>query len=91
MFSQGSNSNSSVGVRPRRGRLFDLIDDGDEDNSGHVPGMLNNLDASLFKNNPSQEIDIEAISLGLMGIGGTPLGDSGGTSDNARTTSRYLG
>mmetsp|Transcript_5278 Transcript_5278/g.8666 ORF Transcript_5278/g.8666 Transcript_5278/m.8666 type:complete len:1516 (-) Transcript_5278:122-4669(-) len=94
-FSQGSNgtSNSSIGVRPRRGRLFDLIDDGDEDHHVNdvVPGMLNNLDASMFKNNPSQEIDIEAISLGLMGIGGAPLGDSGGVPDNARTTSRFLG
>jgi ankyrin repeat protein len=91
MFSQGSNSNSTIGVRPRRGRLFDLIDDGDEDTNGDVPGMLNNLDASLFKNNPSQEIDIEAISLGLMGISGTSLGDSGVASDNTRTTSRFLG
>jgi hypothetical protein len=34
-----------------------------------VSGMLNNLD--VFKNDPSQDIDIEAIiSLGLMGIGG---------------------
>ena len=77
------------GVRPRRGRLFDLIDDGEEDNNADVvSGMLSNLD--VFKNNPSQEIDIEAISLGLMGIGGGPLGNSN-QDNNARTTSRFLG
>lgn len=87
----GQNSSSSLSMRPpRRGRLFDLIDDGEEDNNVDVvSGMLNNLDASMFKNSSTQDIDIEAISLGLMGIGGAPLGDS--NSDQPRTTSRFVG
>ena len=58
----------------RRGRLFELVDDGEEDNLNDVDvvsGMLGNLNVDLFQNNvSSQEVDIEAIS--LMGIGGPP-------------------
>lgn len=63
---------------PRRGRLFDLVDDGEEDNMNDVDvvsGMLENLNMDLFQNpagQNSQDIDIEAIS--LMGIGGPPGG-----------------
>jgi ankyrin repeat protein len=58
----------------RRGRLFDLVDDGDEEhlNDDIMSGMLNNLDVGLFQNANigSDNVDIEAIS--LMGIGGPP-------------------
>jgi len=59
----------SRGSRP--GRLFDLVDDGEEDNLNNVDvvsDMLNNLNVDLFsQTNVSQDVDIEAIS--LMGIG----------------------
>lgn len=59
---------------PRRGRLFDLVDDVEEDHLNDVDvvsGMLNNLDVGLFQNsNIASDVDIEAIS--LMGIGGPP-------------------
>jgi hypothetical protein len=65
-------SNNAAGRRTggRRGRLFDLVDDGEEESSevDVVSGMLNNLD--LY--NISQDVDIEAIS--LMGIGGSTGG-----------------
>lgn len=58
----------------RHGRLFDLVDDGEDDHSHEVDlvsGMLNNLDVGLFQNaNLGSDVDIEAIS--LMGIGGPP-------------------
>jgi hypothetical protein len=55
----------------RRGRLFDLVDDIEEDNILNdvdiVSGMLTNLDVGLFQGtNVGSDIDIEAIS--LMGI-----------------------
>jgi ankyrin repeat protein len=77
----------------RRGRLFDLIDDGDDDNFNDVDvvsGMLSNLNVALFQNNPTQDVDIEAIS--LMGIGGTPTDQSLGhlaPRGSHRTTSRF--
>jgi hypothetical protein len=53
----------------RRGRLFDLIDNGEEDDVDLVSGMLNNLDVGFLQNtNVGSDVDIEAIS--LMGIGG---------------------
>jgi hypothetical protein len=56
----------------RRGRLFDLVDDGDEEQltDDIMSGMLNNLDVGLFQNTNvgADSVDIEAIS--LMGIGG---------------------
>jgi len=56
---------------PRRGRLFDLVDDGEEDNMNDVvSGMLGTLNVDLFQNSAVQDVDIEAIS--LMGIGGSP-------------------
>jgi len=61
---------------PRRGRLFDLVDDGEEDALNDVDvvsGMLGNLNMDLFQNpvgTNAQDIDIEAIS--LMGIGAPP-------------------
>jgi hypothetical protein len=61
---------------PRRGRLFDLVDDGEEDALNDVDvvsGMLENLNMDLFQNpvgSNAQDIDIEAIS--LMGIGAPP-------------------
>lgn len=56
---------------PRRGRLFDLVDnDVEEDNAVDlVAGMLDKLDVGLFHNggtSTATDIDIEAIS--LMGI-----------------------
>lgn len=72
----------------RRGRLFDLVDDGEEDNLNDddvVAGMLNNLNVDLFQNNISNEMDVEAIS--LMGIGGPPPG----SNLAPRSTSRHFG
>lgn len=58
----------------RHGRLFDLVDDVEDDPLNDVDlvsGMLNNLDVGLFQNGSvTPDIDIEAIS--LMGIGGPP-------------------
>ena len=69
-----SPSNDNVSRGSRHGRLFDLVDDGEDDQANNVDlvsGMLNNLDVGLFGNaNIGSEVDIEAIS--LMGIGGTP-------------------
>jgi ankyrin repeat protein len=69
-FSPGNNE---VLNRPsRHGRLFDLVDDIEEDQSNEVDvvsGILNNLDMGLFQgSNLGSDVDIEAIS--LMGIGG---------------------
>ena len=67
-----SPSSDSLSRGPnRRGRLFDLVDSGEDDADDLVSGMLNNLDADLFQNaNMGSDVDIEAIS--LMGIGGVP-------------------
>lgn len=58
----------------RHGRLFDLVDDGEDDPLNDVDlvsGMLNTLDVGLFHNGSlAPEVDIEAIS--LMGIGVPP-------------------
>ena len=67
---------SSSGVR-RRGRLFDLVDNGEEDTMNDVDvvsGMLGTLNVDdLFQTNSgAQDVDIEAIS--LMGIGGSSTG-----------------
>ena len=70
-----SPAGENVSRSTRRGRLFDLVDDVEEDNSNDVDlvsGMLNNLDVGLFQSNSANsDIDIEAIS--LMGIGGNSL------------------
>ena len=74
----------------RRGRLFDLVDDGDDDNFNDVDvvsGMLNNLNVDLFQNNPTQDVDIEAIS--LMGIGSSPHSHDQRTLGGSRSTSRF--
>jgi len=66
------NNEAKTGITRRRQRLFELVDDEDNDyaqNVDVVSGMLNNLDI-MFQNNSSQDVDnvdIEAIS--LMGIG----------------------
>ena len=60
----------------RRGRLFELVEDADEDHQQSddiiMSGMLNNLNLGLFTdtNIGSDNVDIEAIS--LMGIGAPP-------------------
>mmetsp|Transcript_18560 Transcript_18560/g.42869 ORF Transcript_18560/g.42869 Transcript_18560/m.42869 type:complete len:1721 (-) Transcript_18560:138-5300(-) len=66
----------SAGIRrtgPRRGRLFDLVDNDEEDTMNDVDvvsGMLGTLNVDdLFQSGGSQDVDIEAIS--LMGIGGS--------------------
>ena len=72
----------------RHSRLFDLVDDGEEDNlndADPLGGMLNNLNVDLFQNNISNEMDVEAIS--LMGIGGPPPG----SNLAPRSTSRHFG
>mmetsp|Transcript_4195 Transcript_4195/g.6539 ORF Transcript_4195/g.6539 Transcript_4195/m.6539 type:complete len:1484 (+) Transcript_4195:144-4595(+) len=86
----GAFSGSNVSVKPRTSRLPFLIDDGEEDNNAEVvSGMLNNFNANLFQNRPTQEIDIEELN--GMGFFGTPLADSNITPDNGRTTSRFVG
>jgi ankyrin repeat protein len=64
--------NNGIPRAGRRGRLFDLVDDGDEEQlpDDIMSGMLNNLDVGLFQNTNigADNVDIEAIS--LMGIGG---------------------
>jgi len=68
---------SSSGVRragARRGRLFDLVDNGEEDTMNDVDvvsGMLGTLNVDLFQNGGVQDVDIEAIS--LMGIVESPV------------------
>lgn len=75
-FPSSFGQDSSSGVRTsragtRRGRLFDLVDNGEEDNTMNdvdvVSGMLGTLNVDLFQNSGAQDVDIEAIS--LMGIG----------------------
>ena len=65
------NGSGSSG-RGHRGRLFELVGDGEtEEDQGMnsiLPGMLESLDMNMFGgSNTSDEVDIEAIS--LMGIG----------------------
>ena len=69
------------GSSRRRGRLFDLVDDG-EDDINDVSGMLNNLNVSMFQNNPSQDVDIEAISLGFMNPSHTRDNNNGSSRRN---------
>lgn len=77
---------SSVAASRRRGRLFDLVDDIEEDtnlNDDIVSGMLNNLDVGLFQNpGIGAEVDIEAIS--LMGIGSGTQQSMQGRMPNSR-------
>ncbi len=77
--------------RGRHGRLFDLIDDGEDDvvnDVDVVSGMLNNLNG-FFQNNLSQDVDIEAIS--LMGIGTPTALDSALPSFSSSRSSRMFG
>jgi ankyrin repeat protein len=76
----------------RRGRLFDLVDNGEGDDFNDadvVSGMLSNLNVDLFQSNPPQDVDIEAIS--LMGIGNFPRENDQHTfgPGSGRTTSRF--
>lgn len=66
------NPSPSIHGREKKSRLFDLVDDGEEDQADLVTGMLDNLDVGLFQSGGSSgnEVDIEAIS--LMGIGAPP-------------------
>eukprot|EP00550_Attheya_septentrionalis_P007214 CAMPEP_0198287434 /NCGR_PEP_ID=MMETSP1449-20131203/6249_1 /TAXON_ID=420275 /ORGANISM="Attheya septentrionalis, Strain CCMP2084" /LENGTH=1615 /DNA_ID=CAMNT_0043985387 /DNA_START=94 /DNA_END=4941 /DNA_ORIENTATION=- len=70
-----------------RGRLFDLVDDGDDDNANDVDvvsGMMGSLNVGLFQNTSStQDVDIEAIS--LMGIGGSTLSGN----NHGKTSGRF--
>ena len=87
-FTAASPSTAPRFAGGRRGRLFDLVDDGEEDNlndADPLGGMLNNLNVDLFQNNISNEMDVEAIS--LMGIGGPPPG----SNLAPRSTSRHFG
>lgn len=75
----GNNYGGDPNRGGRRGRLFELVEDGEE-NANDVDvmsGMLGNLDASMFQNN-TQDVDIEAIS--LMGIGGAANSTQGRTA-----------
>ena len=63
IMSKAFGNEASSGSR-RHCRLFELVDDGDDDNMDAVSGMLNSLNVSMFHNNSShQDVDIEAISL----------------------------
>jgi len=64
----GRDSSSGIRVAPpkRRGRLFDLVDDGEEDTMNDVDGVSFVL-GDLLHDTPN--VDIEAISLGMGGIG----------------------
>ncbi len=68
--SVGAVNNNGNGSR--RGRFVELVQDGEDDFANAeamVSGMLSSLDISMsmFQDTPSQDVDIEAIS--LMGIG----------------------
>jgi hypothetical protein len=59
------------GIASRRGRLFELVDNGEEEvGDDIVAGVLENLGVGLFQDNSVAEVDIEAIS--LMGFGELP-------------------
>lgn len=83
---------ASRSTRPGRGRLFDLVDDGGEDDTADVvSGMLGNLNMDdLFSHQPNRnsngEMDIDAIS--LMGIGGPTPSSSTSTSNNSGMQTR---
>jgi len=83
----GTNNNSNVlasaSKRGHRGRLFELVDDGEEENPNDVDvmsGLLNNVD--LFQSNASQDVNIDDIIFGGASIGGS-------ASTGTRTTSRF--
>jgi hypothetical protein len=67
-----SPANEVTARASRHGRLFDLVDDIEEDQANDVDivsGMLNDLDMGFFRGTGvGSEVDIEAIS--LMGLGG---------------------
>ena len=68
----GFDSVGGVNNSSRRGRFVELVQDGEDDFANAeamVSGMLSSIDISMsmFQDNPSQDVDIEAIS--LMGIG----------------------
>lgn len=78
-----SSTTSTRRTGTRRGRLFDLVDSGEEDTMNEidvVSGMLGSLNVDLFQNNGAQDVDIEAIS--LMGIDESPLPNSFQTRSN---------
>lgn len=82
--------NNDSATRSRRGRLFDLVDDVDEDNDDQVDivsGMLNTLDMNMFTSNASTDIDIEAIS--LMGIGSPDHLSTSNGSNRGRNSSSF--
>jgi ankyrin repeat protein len=69
-----TNTNANTNNGSRRGRFVELVQDGEDDFANAeemVSGMLSSLDISMFQENPSQDVDIEAIS--LMGIGNPDL------------------
>jgi len=71
----------------RLGRVVDLVDDGDDD-FNEVSKMVNELNVSMFQNNPSQDVDIEAISLGFLGIG-THQSSTGGNGSIQHQSRRF--
>lgn len=76
---------------PRRGRLFDLVDDGDEDATNDVDvvsGMLGTLNVDdLFQSSGVQDVDIEAVAISLMDIGGSSGPNNG--LNSRRTHGRF--
>jgi len=84
------NNEAKIGTTRRRQRLFELVDDDDNDyaqNVDVVSGMLNNLDI-MFQNNSSQDVDnvdIEAISLMGFGNPSTARGDHPTTNSLGKT------
>jgi len=68
-YNPGITSSDNVNIRTngsRRGRLFELVDDGEDDFA--VSEILGGYDLRMLQgNNTMQDVDIEAIS--IMGIG----------------------
>mmetsp|Transcript_14861 Transcript_14861/g.22265 ORF Transcript_14861/g.22265 Transcript_14861/m.22265 type:complete len:1492 (-) Transcript_14861:44-4519(-) len=77
-----NNSVRGNGTQSRRGRLFDLVDDGEDEFANAdemVSGMLLNI--GMFQDSTSQDVNVEEIS--LMGIGAPS------DSKSMRTTGRF--
>ena len=82
-FSRDNSSSNTIRNGSRRGRLFDLVDDGEDEFANAdamVSGMLLNI--GMFQDSTSQEVNVEEIS--LMGIG-NPTNDV----ETMRQTGRF--
>lgn len=88
-FSQTFSPHDTNAIPSRRGRLFELVDNGEEEvDDDIVAGVLENLGVGLFQDNHvSAEVDIEAISLmGFREMANTGLSNQ---SPNDSTFAKY--